>query len=989
MAWLNLADGLLRLPALLAAGRLSYTFDGIPMNARRLPWKKRANLVRAGMDAMLNRPVMSGPPPTVQVEPCNVCNLQCPLCPTGSDTMKRPRGMMSMETFQKILDELGDVLVTMILYCWGEPFLNKDLPRMIEAATQRGILTATSTNGHCLQTMDEALQVVDAGLTGLVVAIDGSTQDIYGVYRKSGSVDKVKRCAELIEKAKALRGAALPYTDLRVVVTRYNEGDIENLERLARQLGLQHVLLQDTRLPDLEAGLRRLRGGRGSLAAFDNRGGGGPRAVQLPLAPADHLLGRHGGGLRVRLQPGGAVRQVGRATVHGAVEQPARGVPAPQDTPGAAAAGLLRPLPLHLPRPARHRAGVQGTPVCRGSRGGHGGRALMGLQRWMTRAKVLAGIAHGGRAFGGPYQAALWLTNRCNLQCIHCYFYSPLLPEPNYFEVRAARGGFGPEPDPDEVRTRRTRDADAQATRTVIDDLVRMGTRSFHVAGSGEPMLHPEAMEFFARIKRAGGWCCMNTNGTLLDRERVEALVGMGFNELRVTTMAGTEEVYARTHPGSPPGTFGRIRDGLLALAERKASAGQAAPRLNLICIVVQQNCDALDEFVRFAARGQGGRRADQPRRRHRGPGHGAAGADGGAGGGRAGAVPELARFLEERGIRHNLERFAMTFRSRLDTRALYHTIPCYMGWLSLRVSAEGNVYPCCRCYKPMGNVREDGIGAIWHGDAYNAFRRTAGRLNRRGSPVEGCACYDCSNSAPEPAHVPPAAPRLAAGCGRCGGSAPSSNGTRSDAMSVRQRLAQAGVLAGIANGSRALRRALPGQPLPEQPLQPALHPLLLLLAPAAAAQLLRRARRRAAGTPPCLPRDEVQRATARGRRRASARARHHRRPDGHGHLALPLLRQRGAAAAPAGRGTRWPASSAPAASAWSTPTARLIDAEMADAFVPMGLDELRVTTMAGTAEALRAHAPGLPAPAPSRRSGAPARARGAQGAPPARDGRW
>ena len=52
--------------------------------------------------------------------------------------------------------------------------------------------------------------MVDAGLTGLVVAIDGSTQDIYGVYRKSGSVDKVKRCAELIEKAKALRGAAFP-----------------------------------------------------------------------------------------------------------------------------------------------------------------------------------------------------------------------------------------------------------------------------------------------------------------------------------------------------------------------------------------------------------------------------------------------------------------------------------------------------------------------------------------------------------------------------------------------------------------------------------------------------------------------------------------------------------------------------------------------------------------------------------------------------------
>ncbi len=237
MPWLSLADGLQRLPALLAAGRLSYDFDGIPMRSRGIPWKKRLNLLHAGLDVLLNRTRMSGPPPTVQVEPCNICNLKCPLCPTGTDMMKRPRGVMSMETFQKILDELGDVLVSMILYCWGEPFLNENMPRMIEAATERGILTATSTNGQCLQTLEEALRVVDAGLSGLVVAIDGSTQDIYSAYRKSGQVEKVKRCAALIEEAKARRGSALPYTDLRVVVTKYNEADIGNLEHLARKLG--------------------------------------------------------------------------------------------------------------------------------------------------------------------------------------------------------------------------------------------------------------------------------------------------------------------------------------------------------------------------------------------------------------------------------------------------------------------------------------------------------------------------------------------------------------------------------------------------------------------------------------------------------------------------------------------------------------------------------------------------------------------------------
>lgn len=277
---MNLMDGLVKLPGLLAFGRLSYTFDGVPMVARHMPMRKRLNLARSGVDALLGRTVMTSLPPTAQVEPTNTCNLKCPLCPTGADAMKRGKGTMSMETFQKVLDELGDVLVTIVLYCWGEPFLNKDLPRMIEACTARGILTVTSTNGHCLQTLEEALQVVDAGLTGLIVAIDGSTQDVYAAYRKSGVVDKVKRCAGLIEEAKARRGSPLPYTDLRVVVTRHNQGDIENLEKLAREFGFNMFsykslgcLTTTLQFGDYEAtdGRSRRQAGAGS--------GGGPRPL--------------------------------------------------------------------------------------------------------------------------------------------------------------------------------------------------------------------------------------------------------------------------------------------------------------------------------------------------------------------------------------------------------------------------------------------------------------------------------------------------------------------------------------------------------------------------------------------------------------------------------------------------------------------------------------------------------------------------------------
>jgi MoaA/NifB/PqqE/SkfB family radical SAM enzyme len=145
---------------------------------------------------------------------------------------------MSLETLHKILDDLADVLIAVYLFGYGEPFMNEDLPRMIEACTDRGILTLTSTNGHFVQTLDDALSVVDAGLTTLVIAIDGSTQEIYQSYRRSGDLGKAMRCASLIEEAKVCRGSPYPYTALRSVVTRENERDLPNLERLACDLGM-------------------------------------------------------------------------------------------------------------------------------------------------------------------------------------------------------------------------------------------------------------------------------------------------------------------------------------------------------------------------------------------------------------------------------------------------------------------------------------------------------------------------------------------------------------------------------------------------------------------------------------------------------------------------------------------------------------------------------------------------------------------------------
>jgi radical SAM protein with 4Fe4S-binding SPASM domain len=238
MSWMRLNEAAQKIPDLLIRGKFSFNFDGIPLRAKKLSLKKKTNLLKAGFDEMLKSNRLRGLPPIIQIEPTNICNLNCPLCPSGSHSLARPKGFMSMETFHRLLDELGEVLVAMYLFCFGEPFMHKKLDRMIKECSIRNILTLTSTNGHYIQTLDDALKVVDAQLTVLIIALDGSTQEIYEAYRKTGDIEKVKNCISLIERAKTLRNSKFPYTAVRSVVTRDNENDLANIERLAEELGV-------------------------------------------------------------------------------------------------------------------------------------------------------------------------------------------------------------------------------------------------------------------------------------------------------------------------------------------------------------------------------------------------------------------------------------------------------------------------------------------------------------------------------------------------------------------------------------------------------------------------------------------------------------------------------------------------------------------------------------------------------------------------------
>ncbi len=235
--------------SLLLGRRLSFQFDRIPMQARNISGRKLINLGRIALNRFLPVSRTLGYPYMAHISPSGVCDLSCDLCPTYAPET-RGKQLLPFDTFKKFIDETGDYLLYIILWSWGEPLLNPEIYKMIAYAKERNILSVTSSNLNRLS-REDARALVSSGLDALIVALDGSTPETHARLRKGGDFQKVIDHTRLLMEEKERAGARHPIVNLRMVVSRENEDEVEGFWRLAKDLGVDMVSIKaySTRQP--------------------------------------------------------------------------------------------------------------------------------------------------------------------------------------------------------------------------------------------------------------------------------------------------------------------------------------------------------------------------------------------------------------------------------------------------------------------------------------------------------------------------------------------------------------------------------------------------------------------------------------------------------------------------------------------------------------------------------------------------------------------
>lgn len=195
----------------------------------------------------------AGMPIAISFEPTTSCNLRCPECPSGLRAFTRPTGMMDEALYRKTIDELADTLLYLIFYFQGEPYLHPQFFELINYASRKGIYTATSTNAHYLND-EKARKTVESGLDRLIISIDGTTQDVYQQYRIGGKLEKVLEGTRNIIKWKKALKSSTPHTVFQFLVVKPNEHQIEEVKKLAAELGVDEVGLKTAQIYDYEEG---------------------------------------------------------------------------------------------------------------------------------------------------------------------------------------------------------------------------------------------------------------------------------------------------------------------------------------------------------------------------------------------------------------------------------------------------------------------------------------------------------------------------------------------------------------------------------------------------------------------------------------------------------------------------------------------------------------------------------------------------------------
>jgi len=207
---------------------------------RHLTPKKIANILFNTYEMEKKKVILKSRPPFLKVEPTALCQLHCPGCPWHQEASPREfstSGNLSYDKFVKLIDPIRDTTVEISFSLRGDAFMNRDIFDMISYCRKYNIGSEIPTN-FSYKFNDETLErIIDCGLDHIIIAVDGTTQEVYEQYRKGGHLDWVLDNARRLIELKRKKHSKTPLVECKFISFVHNEHQFEEAKKLSESMG--------------------------------------------------------------------------------------------------------------------------------------------------------------------------------------------------------------------------------------------------------------------------------------------------------------------------------------------------------------------------------------------------------------------------------------------------------------------------------------------------------------------------------------------------------------------------------------------------------------------------------------------------------------------------------------------------------------------------------------------------------------------------------
>ncbi|MDR2455222.1 MAG: radical SAM protein [Deltaproteobacteria bacterium] len=161
----------------------------------------------------------------VDYELRRACDLKCPMCLMGE---VGPSAAELSPLLAESLIEEGAAAGQMAMGFGGlwEPLTSPHIPRLVAFGRSKGLLDAMVNTSGLRLSPSLSSDLIDSGLTRLMISLDAATKETYALMRPGSDFDKVVENIEALLAARKKKKRRLPLVRLSFCLTSLNEKEL-------------------------------------------------------------------------------------------------------------------------------------------------------------------------------------------------------------------------------------------------------------------------------------------------------------------------------------------------------------------------------------------------------------------------------------------------------------------------------------------------------------------------------------------------------------------------------------------------------------------------------------------------------------------------------------------------------------------------------------------------------------------------------------------